>query len=138
MIPLFATNLLDGQKVPLYGDGLNKRDWLFVDDNCAAIDLALRSGQPGSIYNIGGENELTNRDLTERLLALAGAGPEMVRYVEDRFGHDRRYAIDTSKMRSLGWEPKRSLGEALESTFAWYRANRWWWEPLKAQAGTAA
>jgi dTDP-glucose 4,6-dehydratase len=138
MIPLFATNLLDGQRVPLYGDGLNKRDWLFVEDNCAAIDLALRSGQPGSIYNVGGENEMTNRELTGRLLALAGAGPEMVQYVEDRLGHDRRYAIDTSKMRALGWEPKRSLGEALESTFAWYRDNRWWWAPLKAHAGTAA
>ncbi len=97
----------------------------------------VRANQ-GDLQHWRRANELTNRDLTERLLALAGAGPEMVQYVEDRLGHDRRYAIDTSKVRALGWAPQRSLGEALESTFAWYRDNRWWWEPLKAHAGTAA
>jgi dTDP-glucose 4,6-dehydratase len=135
VIPLFVTNLLDGRKVPLYGDGLNKRDWLYVEDNCAAIDLVVRSGQAGEIYNIGAGNELRNRDLTDRLLALAGAGEEMVDYVEDRLGHDRRYAVDSSKIRALGWEPKRTLEEALDATFEWYRNNRWWWEPLKAQGG---
>ncbi|MBO0728838.1 MAG: dTDP-glucose 4,6-dehydratase [Acidimicrobiaceae bacterium] len=131
MIPLFVTNLLDGRTVPLYGDGLNRRDWLYVEDNCAAIDLVLRSGVPGEIYNIGGGNELTNRDLTERLLALAGAGPERIEYVADRLGHDRRYAVDCAKVRGLGWRPSRVMDDALEATFAWYRDNRWWWEPLK-------
>jgi dTDP-glucose 4,6-dehydratase len=131
VIPLFATNLLDGLKVPLYGDGLNRRDWLHVQDNCAAIDLVLRRGEPGEIYNIGAGNELSNRDLTDRLLALAGVGEEMVRYVEDRLGHDRRYAVDSAKVRKLGWEPTADLDQALAATFAWYKDNRWWWEPLK-------
>jgi dTDP-glucose 4,6-dehydratase len=135
VIPLFVTNLLDGRKVPLYGDGLNQRDWLYVEDNCAAIDAVLRAGEPGQIYNIGAANELANRELTERLLTLAGRGVEMIEYVEDRMGHDRRYSVDSSKVRALGWEPKRSLAEALDFTFEWYRSNRWWWEPLKARAG---
>ena len=137
VIPLFATNLLDGIKVPLYGDGLNKRDWLFVADNCSAIDVVLRAGEAGTIYNIGAGNELTNRELTERLLALAGVGEEMIRYVEDRLGHDRRYSVDTARVRALGWSPSRKLEDALEETFVWYRDNRWWWEPLKA-AGSAS
>jgi dTDP-glucose 4,6-dehydratase len=132
VIPLFSTNLLDGLKVPLYGDGLNARDWLYVEDNCAGVDFVLRSGVPGEIYNVGAGNELSNRDLTDRLLALAGAGPEMVEYVTDRLGHDRRYSVDCAKLRGLGWYPRHQLDEALESTFAWYRDNRWWWEPLKA------
>ena len=137
MIPLFVTNLLDGRNVPLYGDGLNARDWLYVEDNCAAIDLVLRSARPGEIYNIGGHNELSNRELTERLLALAGAGAERIDYVTDRLGHDRRYAVDCSKVRGLGWRPTRVLDDALEATFSWYRDNRWWWEPLKL-SGTPA
>jgi dTDP-glucose 4,6-dehydratase len=136
VIPLFVTNLLDGRPAPLYGDGLNKREWLYVDDDCAAIDAVLRAGEPGEIYNVGSGNELTNRDLTDRLLELAGAGPDMVEYVEDRLGHDRRYALDSSKVRSLGWEPKRTLDEALDATFNWYRDNRWWWEPLKVRPGS--
>ena len=135
VIPLFATNLLDGKKVPLYGDGLNKRDWLYVADNCGAVDAVLRSGQPGQIYNIGAGNELANRELTERLLSLAGVGEEMIEYVEDRLGHDRRYSVDISKVRGLGWSPSRKLEDALEETFAWYRDNRWWWEPLKTARG---
>ena len=134
VIPLFVTNLLDGKKVPLYGDGLNKRDWLYVEDNCSAIDLVLREGKPGEIYNIGAGNELTNRKLTELLLGLAGAEEESIQYVEDRLGHDRRYAVDCSKVRGLGWEPSRKFEEALAATFAWYRDNRWWWEPLKARS----
>ena len=131
VVPLFMTNLLDGYNVPLYGDGLNRRDWLFVEDNCAAIDLVLRKGEPGQVYNIGAGNELTNRELTERLLGLAGAGPERVDYVTDRLGHDRRYCIDSSKVRALGWKAQHDFDEALAHTFSWFRDNRWWWEPLK-------
>ncbi|MCU4185707.1 dTDP-glucose 4,6-dehydratase [Acidiferrimicrobium sp. IK] len=135
VIPLFATNLLDGGKVPLYGDGLNQRDWLHVEDNCAGVDTVLRRGEPGEIYNIGAESLLTNLELTRRLLALAGAGEDRIERVADRLGHDRRYSVDCSKARALGWERTRHIDEALESTFAWYRDNRWWWEPLKAAQG---
>jgi len=131
VIPLFVTNLLDGKKVPLYGDGLNIRDWCFVEDNCAGVDTVLRQGQVGEIYNIGGGNEITNRDLTERILRLCGAGEEMIDYVEDRLGHDRRYSVSTAKVRALGWAPARDLDEALAATVEWYRTNRAWWEPLK-------
>jgi len=131
LVPLFLTNLLDGKNVPLYGDGLNQRDWLFVEDNCAAIDLLLRRGQAGEIYNIGAGNEMPNRELVDKLLALAGAGPERVDYVTDRLGHDRRYSVDSSKVRSLGWSPEHNLDDALELTYRWYGENRWWWEPLK-------
>jgi dTDP-glucose 4,6-dehydratase len=131
VIPLFVTNLLDGLPVPLYGDGMNVRDWCFVDDNCTAVDLVLRQGQPGEIYNVGGGNEVPNRTLVDKLLALLGADESMVRYVPDRLGHDRRYSVDCSKVRSLGWAPARRLDEALAATVDWYRANRWWWEPLK-------
>ena len=131
VIPLFVTNLLEGRKVPLYGDGLNIRDWIYVIDNCAGVDLVLRNGTVGEIYNIGGGNETTNRDLTNRVLELLGVGEEMIEYVQDRLGHDRRYSIDCSKVAALGWTPQRSLDEALAETVEWYRANRAWWEPLK-------
>ena len=131
VIPLFVTNLLDGKKVPLYGDGLNVRDWIYVMDNCAGVDVVLRKGVVGEIYNIGGGNETTNRELTEKVLSLLGVGDEMVEYVQDRLGHDRRYSIDCSKANALGWVPSRSLDEALAETVEWYRANRAWWEPLK-------
>jgi dTDP-glucose 4,6-dehydratase len=131
VIPLFVTNLLDGRKVPLYGDGLNVRDWIYVEDNCAGVDLVLRKGTVGEVYNIGGGNETTNRELTEKVLALCGAGEEMIEYVQDRLGHDRRYSIDCSKARALGWSPARTLDEALAATVEWYRENRAWWEPLK-------
>ena len=131
VIPLFVTNLFEGKKVPLYGDGLNIRDWCYVLDNCAGVDLVLRQGAIGEIYNIGGGNEITNRDLTDRILALCGVGEEMVDYVEDRLGHDRRYSISTDKIRALGWKPQRELDEALGATVKWYQDNRWWWEPLK-------
>ena len=132
VIPLFVTNLLDGRTVPLYGDGLNVRDWCYVDDNAAAIDTVLRAGVAGEIYNVSGGNEVPNRVLVDKLLALLDADESRVRYVTDRLGHDRRYSVDDAKVRALGWAPARQLDEALEATVDWYRANRWWWEPLKA------
>ena len=133
VIPLFVTNLLDGKKVPLYGDGLNVRDWIHVADNCAGVDTVLRNGIIGEIYNIGGGNETTNRELTSMVLSNMGVGEEMVEYVQDRLGHDRRYSIDCSKANALGWKPTRDLDVAIAETIEWYRANRAWWEPLKAR-----
>jgi dTDP-glucose 4,6-dehydratase len=130
IVPLFVTNLLDGHKVPLYGDGLNVRDWCFVDDNCEAVDRVRRDGATGEIYNIGAGNEITNQDLTLRLLARLGHDESMIEPVEDRLGHDRRYSIDTTKVRALGWSPRHDLDDALDLTVGWYRDNRWWWEPL--------
>ncbi len=131
VIPLFTTNLLDGLKVPLYGDGMNIRDWLFVEDNCSGVNLVLRDGVAGEMYNIGGGNEIPNRELTDRILALCDCDESSIEYVEDRLGHDRRYSIDCSKIEGLGWSPKREFGEALELTVDWYKNNRAWWEPLK-------
>ena len=133
VIPLFVTNLLDGKKVPLYGDGLNIRDWIHVLDNCAGVDTVLRKGTIGEIYNIGGGNETTNRELTSMVLSNMGVGEEMVEYVQDRLGHDRRYSIDCSKANDLGWKPSRNLDVAVAETVEWYRVNRAWWEPLKAR-----
>lgn len=131
-IPLFTTNLLDGNKIPLYGDGLNERDWLYVDDHCSGVHLVLEKGNVGEIYNIGAGNETANRVLVDKLLALLGKDDSSVNYVADRLGHDRRYSVDIAKITALGWKRARSLDEALEQTVAWYRDNRWWWEPLKA------
>jgi dTDP-glucose 4,6-dehydratase len=133
-IPLFTTNLLDGKQLPLYGDGLNERDWLFVDDHCSGVELVRHHGNAGEIYNIGAGNETPNRVLVDKLLGLLGLGEEMVEYVEDRLGHDRRYSVDITKITDLGWTKRRTLDEALEETVAWYRDNRWWWEPLKASS----
>jgi len=138
VIPLFVTNLLDGKPVPLYGDGLNVRDWLHVDDHCRGIQRVLELGEAGEFYNIGGGIEMTNTQLTERLLAAVGVHWESgVEYVEDRKGHDRRYSLDDSKLRALGYAPHRSFDDGLAETVEWYRANRDWWEPLKAKAGLA-
>ncbi len=131
LIPLFATNLMDGGTVPLYGDGLNERDWLYVDDHCAALVVVVDRGEPGEIYNIGAGNETPNRVLTDKLLAHTGRDASAVRYVTDRLGHDRRYSVDVAKVSALGWHRRRTLDEALEETVRWYRDNRWWWEPLK-------
>lgn len=133
-IPLFTTNLLDDKKVPLYGDGLNERDWLYVDDHCSGVHLVLEHGVVGEIYNIGAGNETPNRVLVNKLLALLGKEESSVSYVTDRLGHDRRYSVDIAKITALGWKRSRSLDEALEQTVAWYRDNRWWWEPLKANS----
>ena len=135
VIPLFVTNLMDGKQVPLYGDGGNIRDWLHVSDHCRGIQLALEKGRSGEVYNIGGGTELSNRELTERLLEASGAGWEMVRPVADRKGHDRRYSLDISKISDeLGYVPRIGLKEGLAATVAWYRDNRDWWEPLKANS----
>jgi len=131
LIPLFVTNLLEGERVPLYGDGLNVRDWCYVKDNCSAIDLVLRAGVDGEIYNVGAGNEVPNRVITDLLLGLLGHDESMVEYVEDRLGHDRRYSVTTDKVRALGWAPTQDFREALDATVAWYRENRWWWEPLR-------
>jgi dTDP-glucose 4,6-dehydratase len=135
-IPLFTTNLLDGKRIPLYGDGLNERDWLYVDDHCAGVYLVLERGALGEIYNIGAGNETPNRVLVDKLLTQLGRGEEFVEYVPDRLGHDRRYSVDIAKVTALGWTKRRTLDEALAETVEWYRANRWWWEPLKARAAS--
>ena len=131
-IPLFTTNLLEGKTIPLYGDGMNERDWLYVDDHCAGVLLVLHEGAAGEIYNIGAGNETPNRVLVDKLLALLGKDESSVEYVEDRLGHDRRYSVDIRKITELGWRKQRTLDEALEATVAWYRANEWWWRPLKS------
>ncbi|MFR9805643.1 dTDP-glucose 4,6-dehydratase [Pseudonocardia sp. RS010] len=138
VIPLFVTNLLDGRKVPLYGDGLNVRDWLHVDDHCRGIQLVVEGGRPGEVYNIGGGTEMTNRDLTYRLLAAVGADESMIEPVADRKGHDRRYSVDWSKIADeLGYSPQVSIDEGLADVVDWYRTRRDWWEPLKAGSAVA-
>ena len=131
VIPLFVTNLLDGKKAPLYGDGKNVRDWVHVDDHCRGIQLALEKGQPGDVYHINGDVELTNIELTQAVLECCGAGWEMVEQVDDRKGHDRRYSLDDSLLRGLGYAPRIAFGTGLEATVSWYQDNRRWWEPLK-------
>jgi dTDP-glucose 4,6-dehydratase len=131
VIPLFTTNLLDGERVPLYGDGLNVRDWIHVEDHNIAAQLVLERGVPGEIYNIGAGNELTNRELTSRLLELTGRDESFVEPVADRHGHDRRYSVDIGKITALGWSLARSFEQSLAATVDWYRDHREWWEPLK-------
>ncbi len=131
VIPLFITNAVDGQPVPLYGDGLNVRDWLHVADHCRAIDLAIDRGTPGEVYNIGGGNEVANIDLTRTILGLLDRPDALIRPVADRPGHDRRYCLDTAKLRGLGWEPQEDFAEGLKQTVGWYRENEWWWRPVK-------
>ena len=132
LIPLFTSNLLDGKKVPIYGDGKNVRDWCHVADNCAGVDLVLRQGATGEIYNIGAGNEFTNLELTHALLELTGCDESMIAWVDDRLGHDRRYSIDISKATALGWVQQHSFEDGLADTVRWYTDNRSWWEPLKA------
>jgi len=132
VIPLFVTNLIRGKKVPLYGDGLNVRDWLHVDDHCSAVLAVFERGTSGHVYNVGGDNERSNFELTMTILELMGKGEEMIEYVEDRLGHDRRYAIDSSKIqRELGWKAKHSdWPEAIRSTIDWYKNNESWWDDI--------
>jgi dTDP-glucose 4,6-dehydratase len=131
VIPLFVTNAVDGISVPLYGDGQQVRDWLHVADHCRAIDLLIEKGASGEVYNVGGGNQVTNLDLTRRILQLAGGSDDLVRQVPDRQGHDRRYALDTTKLRALGWAPLTPFEDGLAETVAWYRENEWWWRPIK-------
>jgi dTDP-glucose 4,6-dehydratase len=132
IVPLFVTNALDDQPLPLYGDGGQVRDWLYVLDNCAAIDLVLRRGREGEVYNVGGGHEVANVELTREVLRLVGKPESLIRAVADRPGHDRRYALDASKVRQLGWAPRVPFAEALESTVRWYREHDAWWRPLKS------
>jgi dTDP-glucose 4,6-dehydratase len=139
VVPLFITNLLDGGTVPLYGDGANVRDWLFVDDHCRGLQLVLEKGTAGEVYNIGGGTELSNRELTERLLAATGRDWSAVEHVVDPRGggHDFRYSVDWSKVAGLGYAPRTSFDEGLALTVEWYRTHRDWWEPLRAAQGEA-
>lgn len=137
VIPLFVTNLIDGKKVPLYGDGRNIRDWTYVIDNAAAQWLVLTEGEPGEIYNVGAGSEMTNKELTYAILDRMGFGEEMIEFVADRPGHDLRYSVETTKIRELGWKPTLDFEAALDATIEWYRANEWWWRPLK-QSGASA
>jgi dTDP-glucose 4,6-dehydratase len=132
VVPLFITNALDDQPLPLYGDGRQVRDWLYVLDHCRALDLLLHKGTEGEVYNVGGGAELENVVLTRRILALAGKPESLIRPVTDRPGHDRRYAVDTSKLHALGWTPAHRFDDALAATVAWYRANEAWWRPIKS------
>jgi dTDP-glucose 4,6-dehydratase len=132
LIPLFVTNALDGEPLPLYGDGRQRRDWLHVDDHCAGIELVLRRGDAGEVFNLGASAERENVDVAHRIIELTGAEPHLLRHVADRPGHDRRYALDSSKIARLGWSPKRGFEEGLAETVEWYRANRKWWQPIKS------
>lgn len=135
LIPLFVTNLFEDESVPLYGDGLNERDWLHVEDHCAAIHLLVDEGRLGEVYNVSADAQLTNLELTRRILDLLDKDESLIDWVTDRPGHDRRYALDSSKLRSLGWSPTSSVDERLEETIAWYRDRRDWWQPLKQVNG---
>ncbi len=133
IIPLFITNAIDDRPLPLYGDGLNERDWLHVTDHCHAIDLLIDKGFPGEVYNVGGGNHVRNVDLTRRILQLAGKPESLIQPVADRPGHDRRYSLDTSKLRALGWRPQIPFDQGLADTVSWYRRNERWWRPIKDQ-----
>ena len=133
VIPLFVTNAIDDIPVPLYGDGRNVRDWLHVDDHCRAIELLIDKGTNGEVYNIGGGNDVMNVDLTKRILATLGKPLSLIKPVADRPGHDRRYCLDTAKLRTLGWAPQVAFETGLRDTIDWYRRNDWWWRPIKEQ-----
>ena len=133
VIPLFVTNAIDDIQVPLYGDGRNVRDWLHVLDHCRALDLLIEQGKNGEVYNVGGGNEVMNVDLTHRILDGLGKPRTLIMPVADRQGHDRRYCLDTTKLRAAGWQPQVAFEQGLLDTIAWYRANEWWWRPIKEQ-----
>ncbi len=134
LVPLFVTNALEGEPLPVYGDGKQVREWLHAEDHCAGIELVLHEGAPGEVYNVGGE-EHENIEVTHRILELTGADASLIRHVEDRAGHDRRYAVDDTRLRALGWAPAHSFGEGgLPDTVEWYRDRRDWWEPIKSGA----
>jgi dTDP-glucose 4,6-dehydratase len=132
LLPLFITNAIDDQPLPLYGDGMQVRDWLYVMDHVQGIDLVLTRGEPGEVYNLGGENERCNIDVVRMMLAILGKPESLIRYVADRPGHDRRYALDTRKLRALGWAPRSDFETALRETVSWYVNNAWWWRKIKS------
>jgi len=131
VVPLFVTNAIDNLQLPLYGDGLNVRDWLYVDDHTRGIDVVLRKGVPGEAYNLGADQERTNLELTHRILELLGKGEELIRYVKDRPGHDRRYSVDIGKAKTLGWAPTVKFEQGLARAVAWYREHESWWRKIK-------
>ncbi|MEJ5309199.1 MAG: dTDP-glucose 4,6-dehydratase [Anaerolineae bacterium] len=131
VVPLFATNAIDDQPLPVYGDGLQMRDYQYVQDHCEGIDVVLHKGQIGEIYNVGTGEEMTNIEMTKIVLATLGKPESLIKHVEDRAGHDRRYALDVSKLAGLGWEPRHTCAEAIEKTVRWYAENEWWWRPIK-------
>jgi len=131
LIPLFVTNLLEDVPVPVYGDGKNVRDWCYVEDNCRGIDTALHNGEIGEIYNVGAGNEVTNLVITDTIFSYLKKPKSLITFVADRLGHDRRYSIETSKIRALGWEPRYDFETAMKLTIDWYIDNEWWWQPLK-------
>ena len=132
LIPLFVTNALEGKSLPVYGDGKNVRDWIFVDDHCDAIDFIHQNGEHGEVYNVGGGNERTNIEITEIILHELGKPKSLIQYVKDRLGHDRRYSVNCDKLFALGWKPAHTFETAMQETIRWYVDNRWWWEKLKS------
>ena len=131
-VPLFVTNALEGQALPLYGDGKQVRDWLYVDDHCSGIELVLREGAAGEVYNVGGGEEIENLEVAERIIELTGADRSLLRRVDDRPGHDRRYSLDTTKLEAMGWAPRTRFEAGLAETVSWYRDHRDWWEQIKS------
>lgn len=132
LIPLFITNAMDDKPMPLYGDGLNVRDWLYVEDHCAAVDFIISKGVDGEVYNVGGGNELTNIVITDTILKMTDKSSDLIKFVDDRPGHDRRYALDCTKLIDLGWKAETDFEDAMKNTVEWYQNNRSWWEPLKS------
>ena len=132
LIPLFVTNLLEGKKVPVYGNGMNIRDWVYVVDNCEAIDFVINNGKAGEIYNIGSDNEKNNLEITKFILKELGKDENSIEYVKDRLGHDKRYALDSTKINKLGWKPRFQFELALKETIKWYKSNEKWWKPIKS------
>jgi dTDP-glucose 4,6-dehydratase len=132
VVPLFTTNAMDDQPLPVYGDGLQMRDYQYVIDHCEGIDLVLHKGTLGEIYNVGTGSEMTNLEMTKIVLETVGKPESLIKHVEDRAGHDRRYALDVSKLQGLGWESRHSCAEAIEKTARWYMENEGWWRPIKS------
>ena len=132
LIPLFVTNAIENKNLPIYGDGKNVRDWIFVEDHCNAIDVVLQKGKDGEVYNIGAGNEKTNLEITEFILDFLNKPRDLMTFVPDRLGHDRRYSLNCEKLKSLGWQPAHSFEEGMENTIRWYVDNRWWWEKIKS------
>ena len=132
LIPLMVLNALHGDKLPVYGDGMQIRNWIYVEDFARAIGHVLEHGEPGNVYNAGGPDECANLEVVQRIVQLTGCGDELIEYVTDRPGHDRRYSLSSEKVRELGWEPRMRFGDGLAHTVAWYRENTDWWEPIRS------